>query len=203
MRLSGRDIRHRLSLLLTLLSNTRTSNRASSRPFCPTTAFPINNPTDYHCSSSAQNASTYNGSQFTSLTPWPNEMEQYNYGYNGYQYSCPPPAQPQYPPTPGAPTQATMVLYPQLYSTVNQNQIHLHLHGSDKLVEQYLGGSAGTAIQPDNNSFLVPSTGLHRSGGLEISESAMIAQEDVDIKQHQEHSVIDHDAGDQSVWRPY
>lgn len=22
-----------------------------------------------------------------------------------------------------------MVLYPQLYSTVNQNQIHLHLHG--------------------------------------------------------------------------
>lgn len=161
------------------------------------------NPTDYHCSSSAQNASTYNGSQFTSLTPWPNDMEQYNYGYNGYQYSCPPPAQPQYPPTPGAPTQATMVLYPQLYSTVNQNQIHLHLHGSDKLVEQYLGGSAGTAIQPDNNSFLVPSTGLHRSGGLEISENAMIAQDDVDIKQHQEHSVIDHDAGDQSVWRPY
>lgn len=35
----------------------------------------------------------------------------------------------------------TMVLYPQLYSTVNQNQIHLHLHATasaDKL-EQYLG----------------------------------------------------------------
>lgn len=155
-------------------------------------------PSDYHCGSSAQNASSYNGSQFTSLTPWPNEMEQYNYGYNGYQYSCPPPAQPQYPPTHGAPAQATMVLYPQLYSTVNQNQIHLHLHGSEKLVEQYLGGT-GTSLPPDNNSFAVTS----RSGGLEISENAMIAPEDVDIKQHQEHSVVDQDVGDQNVWRPY
>lgn len=162
------------------------------------------NPSDYHCGSSAQNATTYNGSQFTPLTPWSNEMDQYNYGYNSYQYPCQPAAQPQYPPTATAAGQATMVLYPQLYSTVNQNQIHLHLHGSDKLVEQYLG-STGAMIQPDGSSFPLNSTssvGNHRSSGMEISENAMIAQED-DIKQHQEHSVVDQEVNDQSVWRPY
>lgn len=159
------------------------------------------NPSDYHCGSAAQNATAYNGTQFTPLTPWSNEMEQYNYGYNSYQYPCQPPAQPQYPPTAAQTAQTTMVLYPQLYSTVNQNQIHLHLHGSDKLVEQYLGNSA-TTIPADNNAFsLTAPVGNHRSAELEISESALIAPEDENIK-HQEHSVIDHEA-DQAVWRPY
>ncbi|CRL00736.1 CLUMA_CG013992, isoform A [Clunio marinus] len=160
---------------------------------------------DYHCGSSTQNPTSYNGSQFTPLTPWSNEMEQYNYGYNSYQYPCQPPAQSQYPPTAAPPTQATMVLYPQVYSTVNQNQIHLHLHGSDKLVEQYLGGS-GAALQTENSSFpvnTVATVGNHRSSGLELTENAMIAQDDESIKQHQEHSVVDHEATDQSVWRPY
>lgn len=159
------------------------------------------NPSDYHCGSSAQNPAAYgvNGAQFTSLTPWPNsEMEQYNYGYNSYQYPCQPPAQSQYPPTAPPSAQTTMVLYPQLYSTVNQNQIHLHLHaGSDKLVEQYLGG--GGALQPDNNAFSLASA---RSGGLEISENAMIAQEEESIKQHVEHPSVDPEA-EQGVWRPY
>lgn len=163
------------------------------------------NPSDYHCGSSTQNASSYNSSQFTSLTPWSNEMEQYNYGYNGYQYPCQPTAQAQYPPAAAPSAQTTMVLYPQLYSTVNQNQIHLHLHGSDKLVEQYLGGT-GAAVQADNSSFPINSVasigGSHRSNGLEISENAMIAQEDDNIK-HQEQAVVDHESGDQSVWRPY
>lgn len=158
------------------------------------------NPSDYHCSSSAQNASAYNSSQFTPLTPWPNEVEQYSYGYNNYQYPCQPSVQPQYTPAPAPPSQTTMVLYPQLYSTVNQNQIHLHLHGSDKLVEQYLGGT-GAAI-PADNSFS-SSMGNHRSTGLELSENAMIAQEEEVIKQHQEQSVVDPEIGDQSVWRPY
>lgn len=164
-------------------------------------------PTDYHCSgASTQNPSAYNSSQFTPLTPWSNEMEQYNYGYNSYQYPCQPPAQPQYPPAAAPPAQTTMVLYPQLYSTVNQNQIHLHLHGSDKLVEQYLGGS-GATIQAEHNSFalnpVTQSMGSHRSSGLEISENAMIAQDDeTNIKQHQEQSVVDPET-DQSVWRPY
>lgn len=41
-----------------------------------------------------------------------------------------------------------MVLYPQLYSTVNQNQIHLHLHAtasSDK-IEQYLGSATAMDV---------------------------------------------------------
>lgn len=157
------------------------------------------NPSDY------QNPTAYNGSQFTSLTPW-NEMEQYaGYnGYNGYQpYPChPPPAQPQYPPTTApTPGQTTMVVYPQLYSTVNQNQIHLHLHGSDRLVEQYLGGS-GTAIQPDSSAF--PANSLtHRSSSLELSENAVIPQEEDSINQHQDQPIADHETGDQSVWRPY
>lgn len=158
-------------------------------------------PSDYHCGSSAQNASAYNSSQFTSLTPWSNEMDQYNYGYNGYQYPCQPPSQAQYPAAPPTAPQTTMVLYPQLYSTVNQNQIHLHLHGSDKLVEQYLGG---TGVIQSENSFSQNSIApMHRSSGLEISENAMIASEDEGIKQHQEQAVVDPEAVDQSVWRPY
>lgn len=160
------------------------------------------NPPDYF-GSSAQNASAYNSAQFTPLTPWSNEIDQYNYNYNSYPYSCQPPAQPQYPPSAAAPAQTTMVLCPQLYSTVNQNQIHLHVHGSDKLVEQYLGGT-GAAILSDNNAFSLNSVASNRQSGLEISESAMIAPEEDVIKQHQEHSVIDHEVGDQGVvWRPY
>ena len=162
------------------------------------------NPSDYHCGASAQSAAAYNSAQFTPLTPWSNEMEQYNYGYNGYQYPCQP-TQSQYPPTAAPSAQTTMVLYPQLYSTVNQNQIHLHLHGSDKLVEQYLGGS-GASIQSDNAFAVNPvaSMGSLRSSELEISENALIAQEDENsIKQHQEQSVVDPESGDQSVWRPY
>lgn len=164
------------------------------------------NPSEYHCGSSAQNASTYNSAQFTPLTPWSsNEMEQYNYGYNGYQYPCQTASQPQYPAVATPSAQTTMVLYPQLYSTVNQNQIHLHLHGSDKLVEQYLGGT-GPALQSDTSSFPINSVastaGSHRTNGLEISENAMIAQEEDSIK-HQEQAVADHESVDQSVWRPY
>ncbi|XP_011297447.1 protein lozenge isoform X1 [Fopius arisanus] len=52
-------------------------------------------------------------------TPVPVPSHNYNTNYQGYYNS---PSQNYISPTP-------MVLYPQLYSTVNQNQIHLHLHG--------------------------------------------------------------------------
>jgi RUNX transcription factor Lozenge len=155
-------------------------------------------------------AASYGSSQFTSLTPWPNEMDQYNntYGYNSYQYSCQPPAQTQYPPPPTVPPgQPTMLLYPQVYSTVNQNQIHLHLHGSDKLVEQYLGGAAmsssssgisGGITPSDNNPFSVVGNCNNQRA---INDIPMISQSE-EIK-HQEQTVVDQDAGDQSVWRPY
>lgn len=163
------------------------------------------NPNDYHCASTGvQNAATYgsSGGQFTSLTPWSNEVDQYNYGYSSYQYPCQP-TQPQYPPPPAAPTaQTTMVLYPQLYSTVNQNQIHLHLHGSDKLVEQYLGNATNAMPSPDNSSFPLTSSGVISNsinqraiGGLELP---MISHSE-EIK-HQEQT---EEIGDQNVWRPY
>ena len=52
-------------------------------------------------------------------TPVPVPSHNYNPNYQSYYNN---PAQNYISPTP-------MVLYPQLYSTVNQNQIHLHLHG--------------------------------------------------------------------------
>ncbi|XP_059223015.1 protein lozenge [Stomoxys calcitrans] len=71
---------------------------------------------------------------YSSYSNWSN-------GYNNYQYgSCA--AQPQYSTHAHTPT---MVLYPQLFSTYNQNEIHLHLHGTDK-IEQYLGGENALTI---------------------------------------------------------
>ncbi|XP_051156054.1 runt-related transcription factor 1-like isoform X2 [Leptopilina boulardi] len=52
-------------------------------------------------------------------TPVPVPSHNYNPNYQGYYNN---PGQNYINSTP-------MVLYPQLYSTVNQNQIHLHLHG--------------------------------------------------------------------------
>ncbi|XP_076680914.1 uncharacterized protein LOC143375561 isoform X2 [Andrena cerasifolii] len=52
-------------------------------------------------------------------TPVPVASHNYNPNYQGYYNN---PSQNYISPAP-------MVLYPQLYSTVNQNQIHLHLHG--------------------------------------------------------------------------
>lgn len=167
------------------------------------------NPSDYHCvSTGAQNASAYGSTgQFTSLTPWTNEVDQYNYGYNSYQpYTCQPAPQPQYPAVPPPPAPQTMVLYPHVYSTVNQNQIHLHLHGSDKLVEQYLG-NATTPMQPDNNSFALGNAGgviansiNQNQRGIGSLEIPMTAQTD-DLKNQVQ--TVDQDVGDQSVWRPY
>lgn len=164
------------------------------------------NPSDY-CGTMSQNAAaaSYGGSQFTSLTPWTNEMDQYNntYGYNSYQYPCQPAAQTQYSSAavPPPPSQTTMLLYPQVYSTVNQNQIHLHLHaGSDRLVEQYLGGAAavsGGGVSSTDNSFPLSCSNQQRA----ISDIPIISQND-DLK-HQEQTTVDQDTGDQSVWRPY
>ncbi|XP_065364861.1 protein lozenge [Calliphora vicina] len=78
---------------------------------------------------------------YSSYSNWSN-------GYNNYQYgSCA--GQPQY----SAHAAHTMVLYPQLISTYNQNEIHLHLHGTDK-IEQYLGGENALTISslPGNRS---------------------------------------------------
>lgn len=93
-----------------------------------------------------------------------------------------------------------MVLYPHVYSTVNhQNQIHLHLHGTDKL-EQYLGSE---------NSLTISSA----RGGIEIGigttdESEIILADDGRNPSHTDHmdeevSRVDSVGDPGSVWRPY
>ncbi|XP_055844943.1 protein lozenge [Episyrphus balteatus] len=146
--------------------------------------------------------------EIDSLNPSYPSYNNWSNGYNNYQYgSCA--AQAQYP----GHTAPTMVLYPQLYSTVNQNQIHLHLHGTDKL-EQYLG---------PENSLTISSIGGSRSGieigiGTSDHESAMMSNEGgtETQQQHPQHVQVqqetevpqdhrtDEDVVDPgSVWRPY
>lgn len=163
------------------------------------------NPSDYHCGSSVAQNAYGSTSQFAPLTPWSNEVDQYNYSYNSYQYPCQPTTavQTQYPPPvppvpPPPQSQTTMVLYPQLYSTVNQNQIHLHLHGSEKLVEQYLGSAVSTTMQPDNNTFPLSQNSRAIGSGLELP---MLTQAE-ELK-HQEQQSVDQDVGDPNVWRPH
>lgn len=64
--------------------------------------------------------------------------------------------------------QAAMVLYPHVYSTVNQNQIHLHLHSGAERIDQYLGTSTTSA-----ESGLTISSGR---SGIEIEVGAATQQ---------------------------
>ncbi|GAB0094038.1 Protein lozenge [Sergentomyia squamirostris] len=144
-------------------------------------------------------ASTYN-------TTWSN-------GYNNFQYnSCPPPPPPP-PPTsqhqsavqhqyPGH-AAPTMLLYPQLYSTVNQNQIHLHLHGGADKLEQYLN---------PENALTISSIGTGRGIEIEIGPtdtvpppSSLMSTDNQENHPTEEESVQhskDVTGGD-PVWRPY
>jgi hypothetical protein len=134
-------------------------------------------------------------------------MEQYypnwTNGYNNYQpYPPPVPALPtaqSYTPAPA------MVLYgPQLYSTVNQNQIHLHLHGAGpEKLEQYLDNFNIGSISAEgmNNLNRNPS-------GVEvgIGTSDMEQEPPVIIKnQHEESDIQDNqEVGESNIkWRPY
>ncbi|KAI5756489.1 hypothetical protein M8J77_025460 [Diaphorina citri] len=114
--------------------------------------------------------------------------------YNGYysneqtQVGYGPP-----PPPPHAPH--TMVLYPHLYSTVNQNQIHLHLHGATpsdiKQADQYPTSEDVTAIVGNNLTISGGSRGIEIGILPNNSHSQLSIQAD------------DRYDRDQSVWRPY
>lgn len=142
-------------------------------------------------------------------------------GYTNYQYgSCapPPPAsvgQHQYathPSAPPPPPPPTMVLYPHVYSTVNQNQIHLHLHGTDKL-EQYLGSTEnaltissarggieigiGTATDQQSTDVIMGAAGTDSTVVHHVPDD-----DDIDADNRvDDDQVIVGDPG--SVWRPY
>lgn len=91
-----------------------------------------------------------------------------------------------YPPPP------PMVLYPSLYSTVNQNQIHLHLHHNDiKPIDQY----AEDVTIVGGNNVTISSGG---SRGIEIGILPNTQGSDDVISRYS-----DRQHGDPSVWRPY
>lgn len=109
-----------------------------------------------------------------------------NYNY----YTAPSNNQNQYIQSSGP----TMVLYPHLYSTVNQNQIHLHLHSSPEKLDHYFNSeslsSALTPLRPGHE--LLPSSST-------INESGNTNQlQDSDTK-YEESTTTD----PSSVWRPY
>lgn len=122
---------------------------------------------------------------------YPNNWSS-NSGYsNNYNYyNSTPNNQNQYLNTGGT----TMVLYPHLYSTVNQNQIHLHLHGSPDKIDHYFNhenlSNVLTPVRNSDNEIAIPSSST-------VHES-----------QDQKHEIggMSHEQSpttDPSVWRPY
>lgn len=143
-------------------------------------------------------------SSYPSYNNWSN-------GYNNYQYANPAaaaatiqtPTQTQYPAAPQVPHAApAMLIYPQVYSTVNQNQIHLHLHGTDK-IEQYLSSNENSlSLSAARNA----STEIGLSGSTENQNVIMENEESEGHHHRNEHGTSnrDEEVGDpSSVWRPY
>lgn len=104
------------------------------------------------------------------------------HNYNSYYSSGSPVPSQSYPPPPPPPP---MVLYPSVYSTVNQNQIHLHLHHNEARPEY---NEDLTALVGNN----VTISGGTRGIEIGILPHNQLPSEDVS-RQH----------GDQAVWRPY
>ena len=116
-------------------------------------------------------------------------------------YLNPVPVVPPVPPPPAAPAPATMVLYPHLYSTVNQNQIHLHVHHTDlnRSVEQYADDVAATVVGSNNLTI----TGASRSIEIGIlpqsNQTTVEEQNDIVITRYNDRQ----QSNDLPVWRPY
>lgn len=108
---------------------------------------------------------------------------------NNYYYNNTTNNNQQYSINSTAPT-TTMVLYPHLYSTVNQNQIHLHLHGSTTDKIDYINHDI--SLSSTRNSIeigVVPPTTaveVHAQGQIEDNDRTHPVQQDPN-----------------NVWRPY
>ncbi|XP_017875423.1 protein lozenge-like isoform X2 [Ceratina calcarata] len=100
---------------------------SASLPLVPAKS---NDPDIFASSGTGSGSPGYHYSSWTSApaTPVPVPSHNYNSNYQGY-YNNP------------NQNYAPMVLYPQLYSTVNQNQIHLHLHGDLSEEQVTIAGS--------------------------------------------------------------
>lgn len=107
-----------------------------------------------------------------------------SHNYNNYYNGTPqaPPSQ-GYPPIPPPPP---MMLPPFLYSTVNQNQIHLHLHHNEGRPEY--AEDVGSMVQ---NNLTISGSGP-RAIEIGILQQNQLAGEDPGRQQN-----------DPSFWRPY
>ncbi|XP_017473902.1 PREDICTED: protein lozenge-like [Rhagoletis zephyria] len=98
---------------------------ASASSFVPHAQAPICSPTHYGgCKS-----------EMESLNPTYSSYNSFANGYSNYNYSSCAAQGAAYP----GQTPHTMVLYPQLYSTVNQNQIHVHVHENSLTISSLAG----------------------------------------------------------------
>lgn len=115
------------------------------------------------------------------------------YNYNNYQYNninnnptCLQSHTPYINPNP-------QMILPNLYSTVNQNQIHVHLHSStDKHIEQYKPSEIKISDIDGGISITTELQGTGEGSGL-----VQTCEPSDDVK----HGL--YGAANQEVWRPY
>ncbi|XP_060851116.1 protein lozenge-like isoform X2 [Rhopalosiphum padi] len=102
------------------------------------------------------------------------------YQYNAAVVPPPPPPPPPHHPVqmtaepPPVPPPTTMVLYPHLYSTVNQNQIHLHLHAPSSAAEHQLQ-QLHINNNNNNNSIKDPAAADHHHHQYVVDDVAALA----------------------------
>lgn len=127
-------------------------------------------------------------------TNYYNSWPANTYNYNNYQYNninnnpaCLQSHTPYINPNP-------QMILPNLYSTVNQNQIHVHLHSStDKHnLEQYIPSEIKISDIDGGISITTELQGAGESSGL---------VQNCDTSEEAKHAL--YGAGSQEVWRPY
>lgn len=126
-------------------------------------------------------------SRYPDNSYYPNNWSS-NPGYsNNYNYyNTPSNNQNQYI----QPSGPTMVLYPHLYSTVNQNQIHLHLHGSPEKLDQYFNLETLSVSSAPRSGNELPTSSSIEVGSGHLTEGD---------RKYEESTTAD----PASVWRPY
>ncbi|CAG9827349.1 unnamed protein product [Diabrotica balteata] len=118
---------------------------------------------------------------------WPANSTAYNNNYYNHSYN-----QQQYlNPT-------TMVVYPSLYSTVNQSQIHFHLHAPSDKLDPYKNEPYIKSEQ-----YLTDSAGLTNPQRVEAVQNSEVVHSHVDSLRIEDSERNAQSQNDPSVWRPY
>ncbi|XP_031353423.1 runt-related transcription factor 3-like isoform X4 [Photinus pyralis] len=129
---------------------------------------------------------TYYPNNWGSNPTYPNNYNYYNTPNNNQQPYI----------NSGTPT---MVLYPHLYSTVNQNQIHLHLHGNGEKLE-YINTDSLSLMPTRSSMDLEPASANSDVPTNQQMATQVPGQGQIEEAERGEvQSVTD----PSSVWRPY